>query len=97
MSTRTSCKRCGDYVRPDYVCCPSCGLGGPVDELRAEVARLKADRQKAEKAIAFALAQMRHAYEHIVNGTMLEPKAFADGLLGSAIRRLERVSSGEVK
>lgn len=33
----------------------------------------------------FALAQLRHAYAHCINGTVGDMTQFADGLLGPAI------------
>jgi hypothetical protein len=47
---------------------------------------------KAEDEIRFAIAQLRHAYTHLINGTF-EPKALATGLIAPEIRRLERLTT----
>jgi hypothetical protein len=38
---------------------------------------------------AFVLGQLRHAYAHLVAGTVGDHKAFADGLIAPAIRAME--------
>ncbi len=41
------------------------------------------------------LADLRHAYQHLVEGTVGDEKKFADGLIAPAIRRLEAAGSAE--
>lgn len=42
---------------------------------------------------AFAIAQLRHAYKQLYDGTVYRQREFAEGLLGPAIARLERALS----
>jgi hypothetical protein len=41
--------------------------------------------------IEFALAQLRHLYSHMVNGTFNNVESLANGLLSPEISRLERL------
>ncbi len=43
----------------------------------------------------FDVAQLRHAYTHLVNGTVTNQKEFARGLLGPVIEKLERSRQNE--
>lgn len=38
------------------------------------------------------LANLRHLYEHLVNGTFNDPKELADGLLSPAIKHIEKMA-----
>ncbi len=50
------------------------------------------DRDRAE--LVGIVAQLRHAYAHLVNGRVVDLHAFAEGLLAPQIRRLERLAEG---
>jgi hypothetical protein len=48
-------------------------------------------RHDEEAEIKVVLAQLRHAYDHLVNGTAKHPQQMANGLIGPQIARLERL------
>lgn len=50
-----------------------------------EVARIELERIGAE---------LRHAYSHLVNGRVIDLRAFAEGLLAPQIRRIELLAGG---
>lgn len=39
----------------------------------------------------YEIAQLRHLYAHLVNGTFKDSRQLAEGLLGPVIGRLERI------
>jgi hypothetical protein len=50
--------------------------------------------QQAE--VRGVVAQLRHAYWHLVRGALGDQQAFADGLIGRSIQKLERLADGEL-
>jgi hypothetical protein len=52
-------------------------------------------RTDADPSVAFYLAQLRHAYAHLVDGGVGRQKEFADGLISPAIRWLESMCPPE--
>jgi hypothetical protein len=50
--------------------------------------------QQAE--VRGVVAQLRHAYWHLKRGTLGDQQAFADGLIGRSIQKLERLADGEM-
>ena len=45
--------------------------------------------------VAFAIAQLRHAYAQLAAGTVVDQASFARGLIGPAIAALERAADAE--
>ena len=43
-------------------------------------------------SLVYAIAQLRHLYAHLVNGTFKDSKELADGLLAPQIRQLEALA-----
>lgn len=43
----------------------------------------------AKRPDAFDVARLRHAYEHLAAGRVVNQKEFADGLIAPVIRRME--------
>lgn len=48
-------------------------------------------RNKPPHPKEFPLAQLRHAYEHLCAGRVLKQRELAEGLIGPAIRYLEKL------
>jgi hypothetical protein len=46
--------------------------------------------QPMEKEMAFVLAQLRHGYQQLIQGAVKNQHAFARGLIGPCIEKLER-------
>jgi hypothetical protein len=46
---------------------------------------------------AFHAAQLRHAYEHLVNQGVWNEREFADGLIAPTIRYLESLASADTR
>ncbi len=44
--------------------------------------------------LLYAIAQLRHAYKQLVNGSVKDQKRFAEGLIGPQIRTLETILGG---
>lgn len=44
-------------------------------------------------SLAFQIAQLRHAYYHLKNGTVKDQARVADGLLAPVIEALERIAT----
>lgn len=59
---------------------------------RTEVA-LRADNDALRAALEFPLGQLRHAYSHLIGGTVGSHEKFANGLISPAIKAIEAVLS----
>lgn len=53
---------------------------------------VEVDRVELERIAA----QLRHAYSHLVNGRVVDLRAFADGLVAPQIRRIEALAGSPV-
>jgi hypothetical protein len=52
------------------------------------------EQEKAQQ-LKIVLGQLRHAYAHLVNGTVGDQRAFANGLIAPQIERLEAIAKAE--
>jgi hypothetical protein len=75
----------------------SLGIGGgddPVGALIAGQQSLAARLTEVVQNLDVIIAQLRHAYMHLVNDQARDLKQFAEGLIAPQIRQLEKIREG---
>lgn len=63
------------------------------EQIRAYIRSVNPPEESRWQRMDSAIATLRHAYAQLATGRVVDQKAFAEGLIGRAIRELEKINN----